>query len=85
MKLLRISDFISRIFLRKYQRNLVPYFKKYQLTELEGDKAWELSTARITESVLGSSASQLLDHDEEAEKMRNRKLMLTETVKECFG
>ena len=44
LKLLRISDFISRLSLKKYQRNLVPYFKKYQLTELEGDKKSRFSS-----------------------------------------
>ena len=29
---------MSKVNVRKYQRKLVPYFKKYQLTELEGDK-----------------------------------------------
>ena len=38
LKLLRISNFTSKVGVRKYQRNLVPYFKKYQFPELEGDK-----------------------------------------------
>ena len=38
LKLLRVTDFLSKLVLRKYQRNLVPYFKKYLLTEIDGDK-----------------------------------------------
>ena len=37
LKLLRISNFTSKIGVKKYQRSLVPYFKKYQFPELEGD------------------------------------------------
>ena len=37
LKLLRLANFTQHITFRKYQRNLVPYFKKYQLTELHGD------------------------------------------------
>jgi len=29
LKLLRLSDFMSKIFLKRYQRKLVPYFKKF--------------------------------------------------------
>ena len=42
VKHLRVTNFLSKVVLRKYQRSLVPYFKKYQLTGLEGDEA-ELS------------------------------------------
>ena len=37
LKTLRIAQFMAKITLRKYQRGLVPYFKKYQLTALDGD------------------------------------------------
>ena len=33
---------MAKIGLRKYQRNLIPFFKKYQLTELEGDREQDL-------------------------------------------
>ena len=38
IKLFRITDFLSKIMLRKYQRDLVPYFKKYQFTGLDDDR-----------------------------------------------
>ena len=37
LKLLRVTDFMSKVTLKKYQRSLIPYFKKYSLAELEGD------------------------------------------------
>ena len=32
LKLLRMTEFMSRVNLKEYQRNLIPYFKRYQLT-----------------------------------------------------
>ena len=45
--------------MRKYQRNLVPYFKKYQLPELEGDKK-----RRIFDRLGEKTQSLLEDHEE---------------------
>ena len=39
IKLLRVTEFLSKIMLRKYQRDLVPYFKKYQFTGLDDDRS----------------------------------------------
>ena len=48
LKLLRISSFTSKVGHKKYQRNLVPYFKKYMLPELEGDRKMStFDTARL--------------------------------------
>ena len=43
IKLLRVTEFLSKVMLRKYQRDLVPYFKKYQLTDFNGDIGCKLS------------------------------------------
>lgn len=37
LKLLRITRFMAKFFFKKYQRDLVPYFHKYQLEKLDGD------------------------------------------------
>ena len=75
---------MSKIVLRKYQRQLVPYFKKYQLTELTGDKKKSLISTEQLLGQLGSEASQrvlnLIDDGEEAENLRNRKCELIEAV-----
>lgn len=34
LKLLRMTDFISKLYLKEYQRSLIPYFKRYLLTEI---------------------------------------------------
>ena len=84
IKLLRVTQFMSKIVLRKYQRQLVPYFKKYQLTELTGDKKKSLISTEQLLGQLGSEASQrvlnLIDDGEEAENLRNRKCELIEAV-----
>ena len=64
--------------MRKYQRNLVPYFKKFQLPELEGDKK-----RRIFDR-LGEKAQSLLEDHEEVEIQKSKKLALIETVKDRF-
>ena len=72
---------MAKVGLRKYQRNLIPFFKKYQLTELEGDRDQSFLSSS---QVLGSTAQQLLDNNNDEEELRNKKLNLTETVKEFF-
>ena len=52
LKLLRMSDLISKLYLKEYQRKLIPFFKKYQLTELDGDKKQHL----LNSGLLGSRA-----------------------------
>ena len=68
---------------RKYQRSLVPYFKKYQLTSLYSDK--NASSKKVIEK-LGSKTVSLLEGEEaeERELDLNRRLQLMETVQECF-
>ena len=69
--------------LSKYQRSLVPYFKKYQLTELEGDK----KTRRIfSTDNLGEKTRELLEGEEleDREIENSKKLQLIETVRELF-
>ena len=71
---------MSKVLLKKYQRNLIPYFKKYQLTELEGDK----DTASIASERLGSAAQNLIEGKDEAENLRIKELNLLETVLTSF-
>ena len=79
LKLLRTTDFMSKLYLKEYQRSMIPYFKKYQLTELEGDRSRQVfATDR-----LGSRAQHLIDgEDEELEAQRMTQLNLIETVRE---
>ena len=58
LKLLRISNFMSKIGMRKYQRSLVSYFKKYQFPELEGDK----EKCLFDTSRLGERTQSLLEN-----------------------
>ncbi len=40
---------MSKMLLKKYQRDLIPYFEKYQLPELDGDAGAEIDADdRIT-------------------------------------
>ena len=74
---------MSRVLLKKYQRSLIPYFQKYSIVELEGDRDMKVfSTQRLS-----SAAQSLLEGDEaeEAVKLENKKQMLLEVVKEHFG
>ena len=81
LKLLRVTDFLSKLVLRKYQRNLIPYFKKYLLTEIDGDKKKSIFD---TES-LGKTAESLLENNEENEILNNKRLNLISTVNERFN
>ena len=81
LKLLRVTDFLSKLVLRKYQRNLIPYFKKYLLTEIDGDKKKSIFD---TES-LGKAAESLLENNEESEILNNKRLNLISTVNERFN
>ena len=81
LKLLRVTDFLSKLVLRKYQRNLIPYFKKYLLTEIDGDKKKSIFD---TES-LGKAAESLLENNEENEILNNKRLNLISTVNERFN
>ena len=79
MKRLRTTDFMSHVYLKEHQRQLIFYFKKYQLTELEGDKDKLVFDA----AMLGSTAQNLLDDDkEESATLRVQQLNLAETVRE---
>ena len=74
LKLLRITDFLSKVLLRKYQRNLVPYFKKYQLTGLDDDQHGRKKV--ISTELLGDKTKRLLvgEELEELELSKNKKL-----------
>ena len=74
LKLLRITDFLSKVLLRKYQRNLVPYFKKYQLTGLDDDQYGRNKV--ISKELLGDKTMSLLvgEELEELEWSKNKKL-----------
>ena len=73
LKLLRITDFLSKVLLRKYQRNLVPYFKKYQLTGLDDDQH---GRKVISRELLGDKTMSLLvgEELEELELSKKKKL-----------
>ena len=57
LKLLRITDLMSKVYLKEYQRQLIPYFKKYQLTEIDGDRKKKVFDA----ARLGSTAQSLIE------------------------
>ena len=72
---------MSHIYLREYQRNLIPFFKKYQLTELAGDK----ERVNIDQAIgrLSSTAQNLLDGDDDGlEVERTHVLNLKENIRE---
>ena len=73
LKLLRITDFLSKVLLRKYQRNLVPYFKKYQLTGLDDEQH---GRNVISSDLLGEKTKSLLEGEEleEREQSTNKNL-----------
>ena len=83
LKLLRITDFLSKVLLRKYQRNLVPYFKKYQLTGLDDDQH---SRSVLSSQLLGDKTMSLLDSEEleNREQTKNKKLQLMESIQDSF-
>ena len=77
IKLNRVVTFLKKITLRQYQRNLIPYFKKYQLTELEGDHLKKVLAVEMVQN----AAHNLLDDDDEEEMIRrNKKYQLKEAV-----
>ena len=80
MKLLRIATFASEIGIRKYQRNLVPYFKKYQLPELEGDKKCRIFDI----DRLGEQTKALIEDQKEFKIKQEKKEALVETVNQRF-
>ena len=80
LKLLRIATFASEIGIRKYQRNLVPYFRKYQLPELDGDKKCRIFDI----DSLGESAKALIEDQEEFKLKQSKKEALVETVSQRF-
>ena len=58
---------MSKLYLKEYQRSMIPYFKKYQLTELDGDRSKHV----FDTEVLGSTAQHLIEgDDEEMEEQR---------------
>ena len=70
---------MSKVFLKEYQRQLIPYFKKYQLTEIDGDRKKKVFDA----SRLGSTAQNLIEgQDDQAESRFIQELNLQETVRE---
>lgn len=78
LKQLRTVKFMSHVYLKDYQRKLIPYFKSYQLTELEGDKVKQV----FDTAMLGSAAhlSDRLFEDLETAMLREKQLNLLETV-----
>ena len=71
LKLLRVTQFLSRVQLLKYQRNLVPYFKKYQLTELAGDKRELTKYERLLKN--SSQITKISEGDQEEIEKGHRK------------
>ena len=69
--------------MRKYQRNLVPYFKKYQLPELDGDKKSKIFDLERLGN-LGEYTKALIEDQEEFKKKRSKKLALAEDVNQRF-
>ena len=69
--------------MRKYQRNLVPYFKKYQLPELDGDKKSKIFDLERLGS-LGEQTKALIEDQEEFKKKQSKKLALAEDVNQRF-
>ena len=80
LKLLRTIDFMSKLYLKEYQRGFIPYFKKHQLTELEGDRTKSVYDSQLSESKVDS----LLDGQEAAERADQHiaELNLIETARE---
>ena len=82
LKLLRVTDFLSKVLLKKHQRRLIPYFKKYLLTQVEGDK----DSSVFDVSRLGSTAQSLLNGVDESEQLLQVKQeILLHSVQEQFG
>ena len=76
LKLLRLTDFMSRLMLKEYQRSLIPYFKRYQLTTIEGDSEKKVfDTAQKLGSIIDGA-------DEERQALKIAELNLQETVRE---
>ena len=73
-----MTDFISKLYLKEYQRSLIPYFKRYLLTEIDGDR----KTKVFEQEMLGSAAQNLIGEDEEAEAQRIADLNLMEQIRE---
>ena len=66
---MRLTDLVSKLHLKEYQRSMVPYFKKNQLTELEGDKDRRL----LSPSMLGERARSLIEgKDEDGDALRDQ-------------
>ena len=77
---LRTADFTAKTVFKKYQRSLVPFFKKYQLTQLRGDEKKPF----IGTDALGSTAQKLLEGEDESMLLESRKLELLESVQQNF-
>ena len=84
LKLLRTTDFLAKVMLRKYQRDLVPYFKKYQLTGL--DDSSQNGRKVFSSEILGAKTMNLLEGEEfeERQLIMNKKMHLMDRVKDCF-
>ena len=66
---MRLTDLVSRLHLKEHQRSMIPYFKKNQLTELEGDQDKRL----LSPSMLGQRAQALIEgEDEEGAALRDQ-------------
>ena len=72
---------MSKIYLAEYQRDLIPFFKKYQLTELEGDK----ERLKITDAIgrISSAAQTFIEgEDDDISVERTHVLNLRENIKD---
>lgn len=69
LKLARVAQFMSKVTLHKYQRDMLPYFKKYQLTALQGDECIHL----LDTSRWGETAHKLLEGDQNESVVRESK------------
>lgn len=57
-----MTDFLSKVTLKEYQRDLIPYFKRYQMAELKEDikRNKMLDTAK-----LGKRAKTFIEGEED--------------------
>ena len=75
---------MAKIMLRKYQRDLVPYFKKFQLTEIEGDQDMDLFDVNRVSSQVGDLTEGLMGRDEEYERLKTKRIDLKDTIQKRF-
>ena len=59
-----MTDFLSKVTLKEYQRDLIPYFKRYQLAELKEDRK---RNEILDTAILGRRAKTFIEGGEEDE------------------